>query len=332
MQMIHIKKEKGTPKYKQIIASIENAILSGTLKKGDQLPSLNSIRDTNELSRDTVLTAFNELKSRGIIESIVGKGYYILSDDIHVHLKIFLLFDEFNSFKEDLYNAFIHELDKNVRVDIYFHHFNEDMFSKLISENKGSYNYYVLMPANLKNTHNAINELPNDKVYILDQTHPELSNYSSIYQNFEKDLILNLTKALSLIKKYSKIILLFDEKKQPEGMLIGFHKFCKTNKIENEVIHSLKNSILDKNSVYIIPDDKNLLRFIKKVKEESLILSKNVGLISYNETLLKEIVAGGITTISTDFSAMGKQLAQMILNKKHLKIENTHNLIIRNSL
>ena len=72
MSMIRVKKQIGTPKYKQIIASIEDAIVSGTLKKGDQLPSLNSIRDTHKLSRDTVLMAFNELKTRGIIQSVVG--------------------------------------------------------------------------------------------------------------------------------------------------------------------------------------------------------------------------------------------------------------------
>ena len=61
--MIRIKKKTGTPKYKQIIASIEQAIISGSIKKGDQLPSLNSIKDTHKLSRDTVLMAFNELKT-----------------------------------------------------------------------------------------------------------------------------------------------------------------------------------------------------------------------------------------------------------------------------
>jgi len=48
--------------------------------------------------------------------------------------------------------------------------------------------------------------------------------------------------------------------------------------------------------------------------------------------LLKEIVEGGITTISTDFKEMGKRLAQMIMNKENVKIENPANLMIRKSL
>ena len=94
------------------------------LKKGDKLPSINSIRNKFSLSRDTVLMAFNELKMRGIVESVSGKGYYIKSENINVKRKVFLLFDELNAFKEDLYNAFLEELNDNIQVDIFFHHFS----------------------------------------------------------------------------------------------------------------------------------------------------------------------------------------------------------------
>ncbi|WP_339915825.1 GntR family transcriptional regulator [Yeosuana marina] len=330
--MINVKKKIGTPKYKQIIASIEEAIIVGDLKKGDQLPSLNSIRDTHNLSRDTVLMAFKELKTRGVVQSIVGKGYYIANDNIEVSQKIFLLFDELNSFKEDLYNSFIYHLGENSRVDIYFHHFNLDMFNRLINENIGNYSYYVIMPANLKGTNLVIDRLPQEKVYILDQTHPELSRYSGIYQNFEKDIFDNLNKALRLIKNYKRLILVFNEDRQPLGMLKGFDKFCRTNTIENEVTSSLQDRVLKKGEVYVIPDDKSLLLIIKKIKEDKLTLSKDIGIISYNDTLLKEIVEGGITTISTDFNIMGERLAQMILHKEQLQIENINALILRNSL
>ena len=48
--------------------------------------------------------------------------------------------------------------------------------------------------------------------------------------------------------------------------------------------------------------------------------------------MLKEIVEGGITTISTDFKKMGNRLAQMIINNEKLKIENPNALILRESL
>jgi len=61
-------------------------------------------------------------------------------------------------------------------------------------------------------------------------------------------------------------------------------------------------------------------------------MANEIGIISYNDTLLKEIVEGGITTISTDFNAMGKRLAEMILNNENLKIENPNRLIVRRSI
>ena len=330
--MIKIKKKIGVPKYKQIINSIEDAILSGVLKKGDQIPSINSIKNTHKLSRDTVLMAFNELKNRGIIQSVVGKGYYIASENINVTQKIFLLFDELNAFKEDLYNSFLENLGDNIQVDIFFHHFNKSFFSKLINDNVGDYNYYVIMPANLTNTNKDIKKLPKDKVYILDQIHEDLLEYSAIYQNFEKAIFNNLTKALHLIEKYEKIILIFSEDKQPQGMLNGFNTFCKENEIPFEVINSLTDKVLIKGELYIMPDDKSLLQIIKKMKNKNFSLAKDIGIISYNDTLLKEIVKGGITTISTDFNRMGQRLAEMILNKEQVKEENLNKLIIRNSL
>ncbi len=330
--MITIKNKISVPKYKQIVNSIETAITSGILKKGDQLPSINDVKNKHSLSRDTVLTAFNELKNRGIIQSVVGKGYYVSSEDIKVDQKIFLLFDELNSFKEDLYNSFLEGLGENVQVDIFFHHFNRKIFDKLIFDNIGAYNFYVIMPANLKETNTMIQNLPNDKVYILDQIHEDLMHYPSVYQNFEEDIFENLTKADIVIKKYEKLVLVFSEERQPRGMLDGFVKYCRQQNFNFKVINSLKNRDVTSGELYIIPEDKNLLRIIKLIKNKSLKLSKDIGVISYNDTLLKEIVEGGITTISTDFNAMGKSLAEMILNKEQKKIANPNNLIIRNSI
>ncbi|WP_255744857.1 GntR family transcriptional regulator [Aestuariivivens marinum] len=330
--MISVKNNIGKAKYKQIVDSIEDAIATGVLKKGDKIPSINEVKAKHSLSRDTVLMAFNELKNRGIIQSIVGKGYYVLSEDIEVQQKIFLLFDELNSFKEDLYNSFLEHLTDNIHVDIFFHHFNKSIFDKLIYDNLGAYSYYVIMPANLPNTNRVIKILPADRVYILDQVHDDLTEYAAIYQNFEEAIYKNLKEASQLIEKYEKLVLVFPQDKQPVGMLKGFQRFCDDHNFSNVVIKSVKNYIPKFGDVYIIPDDKSLLYIIKALKKEKLSLAEDVGVISYNDTLLKEIVEGGITTISTDFNAMGKRLAEMILNKEQVRIENPHSLIIRNSL
>ncbi|PQV46264.1 GntR family transcriptional regulator [Jejuia pallidilutea] len=330
--MIEIKKKLSIPKYQQIVFSIEKAISKGKLKKGDQIPSINAIKEKHKLSRDTVLMAFNDLKSRGIIQSVVGKGYYVTSENIDVKQKVLLLFDELNSFKENLYNAFVNNVNSNVEVDIYFHHFNYNVFKKVLEDNVGDYNSYVIMPANLNGTHTLLNNLPEDKVYILDQMPKELNKYAGIYQNFEKDIYENLEKAFQNIKKYKKLLLVFSSKKQPKGMKDGFIKFCEKRNLPYHILESAEDKTLEKGELYIIPDDKNLLHVIKKIRADKLSLSKDIGIISYNDTLLKEIVEGGITTISTDFTAMGKRLAEMIQNNEHKHIENPNHFIVRHSL
>ena len=331
MQIILIKENVGIPKYRQIVKSIENAIKDGIFVKGSKLPSVNSICKKHGISRDTVFVAYNQLKTRGIIQSISGKGYYVKSTDLNLEQKIFVLFDELNAFKEDLYNSFLKNIGNYSQVDIYFHHFNYDVFSKLIFDSIGNYNHYVIMPANLKNTDLIIGKLPKDKVYILDQMHDELAEYRAVCQNFESDMYSNLTIGITSLKKYNKLILLF-QNKQPLGMLNGFVKFCKDYKFEYEILNSLEDSVPKKGEVYIIPDDRNLIVIMKKIKEKALLLGENIGIISYNDTLLKEILEGGITTISTDFKKMGEQLAKMILTNEKIQIENCSSFIKRNSL
>jgi DNA-binding LacI/PurR family transcriptional regulator len=48
--------------------------------------------------------------------------------------------------------------------------------------------------------------------------------------------------------------------------------------------------------------------------------------------MLKEVVAGGITTISTDFTEMGKMLANMVVTRDKSQVRNKARMIVRNSL
>lgn len=332
MSIIQVRKEIGVPKYKQIISSIEKAITFKQLKLGDKLPSINSIRNKFGLSRDTVLLAYNDLKVRGIIQSIPGKGYYVNSESVHITQKVFLLFYELNAFKEDLYNAFLESLGENIEVDIYFHHFNYEVFKKLIYDNIGKYNFYVIMPAKLRGIAHVLEKIPGDKVFLLDQVSEELKNYPAVFQPFEKDMFQGLMAGLELIKKYDRLVFLFEDDKQPDGFLRGFEKFCSMNRVSGIEVADIEDFDLSQGDAIIIPDDRNLIRIIKKIKERKMKIGRDVGIICYNDTLLKEIVEDGITTISTDFREMGRQLAKMLLTGSREQIENPNSLIIRNSL
>jgi DNA-binding transcriptional regulator YhcF (GntR family) len=332
MKIISIQNNQGVPKYKQIISSIEKTIEEGLLKKDEKLPSINKVCLEFSLSRDTVLQAYEELKKRGIIYAILGKGYYIKSTEVNIKQRIFLLFEELNIFKEDLYNSFMENIGKGVQIDIFFHHFNLQVFQKLINDSNGNYTKYVIMPTNLIGAATIIETLPVNEVYILDQTNPELKSFPAVYQNHLTDIYNGLLKGKSRLDKYQKLIMIFPGFREPLGMKMGFEKFCIDFAFDHEVITEFKNREIKKGEVYVIPTDRDLVQVIEKSKLQNLKLGTDFGIISYNETPLKKIVENGITTISTNFEEMGKILAQMILKGKKEQIENKSNLIIRNSL
>lgn len=332
MKNIQIDDTLGVPKYRQIINSIYHAISNGDISLGGKIPSLNQICAEFGLSRDTVMVAFNELKAKGVVRSIPGKGYYINSTEVHLDERIFLLFDELNAFKEDLYTSFLNKLDIRTNVDIYFHHFNFQLFKDLINQSSGKYTSYVIMPATFEHTADILAVLPEDKVYILDRMKSDLKRYPVVYQNFEDDVYQALINGDDLLKKYKKLIMIFPGGKEPEGRVRGFEKFCGERHIEFEILRSLQNRKIRKEEVYFVPSDRNLVRLVKMAAEQNFALGADFGIVSFNDTVLKEVVAGGITTISTDFNRMGETLAEMIVEKRWEQVANPAALIRRNSL
>lgn len=332
MKIITIDASSAIPKYKQIVLSVEVAIAENRLQRGDKLPSVNKISLEFSISRDTVLLAYDELKKRGIIYSILGKGYYVKSVEFSFEQRYFLLFDELNSFKEDIYTSFLETINNKAQIDIFFHHFNPKMFKKLVNESNGNYSKYIIMPTNLVEAATLIKTLPKHDVYVLDQTNSELKDYPSVHQNFVKDMYNALVEAMPLLNKYKKMILIFPGFREPLGMKIGFEKFGVDYSIPYEIRSSFSNKEIEQGEVYIIPDDRDLVKVIEQSKAQLLQLGVDFGIISYNETPLKKVVENGITTISTDFKAMGKLLANMILENKKEQIENENRLILRRSL
>lgn len=332
MKLIVVDTQSGIPKYKQIIQSIEIAIAENRLQKGDKLPSVNKVSLEFSISRDTVLLAYDELKKRGIVFAILGKGYYVKSVEFSFEQRYFVLFDELNAFKEDLYTSFLETIDNKAQVDIYFHHFNLIMFRKLINESSGNYSKYIIMPTNLAGAAAVIKTLPKNDVYILDQTNSELSDYPSVHQNFVKDMYSLLLEGKSKLDLYQQLVLIFPGQKEPLGMVEGFLKFCLDYGFTHEVISTFDAHFMQKGTVFVIPNDRQLVEVIDYAKAQNFQLGIDYGIISYNETPLKKVVENGITTISTDFKKMGKSLAEMVLSNQKFQLENDCKMIIRKSL
>lgn len=312
------------PKYRQIIDAIQQKIQAGDLKKGDKIPSLNQLCKQYGLSQDTVLMAYNELKSKGIITSQVGKGYYVQNENTDFKHKVLLVFDRLTAYKEELYESFKEALKKDGNEQIFFHHNNLKMFQTIIEGAAGEYSEYVIMPIDHPDAVSLIDKLPSNKVFILDQGRKQYSNlYPYVCQDFERDIYRILKMNALLVDKYQRMVLVIRHlKSHYKEIAAGFRDFCKQHPIVAEVVTDIKSFEIKPGDAFVVVDDRDLEFLVHYSIEKQLALGTEMGIVSYNEAPLKGIIASGITTISTDFAQMGKSMAEMILNHQKLKTDN----------
>ena len=67
----------GLPLYRWFYEQLRAAILQGRLKPGARLPATRDLAQTYRLSRPTIVTAFEQLKSEGYVEGRTGSGTYV---------------------------------------------------------------------------------------------------------------------------------------------------------------------------------------------------------------------------------------------------------------
>src|SRR6266851_617134 len=72
--LITLDRSNGMPLYRQICQQLREAILSGELAEGIRLPTERSLASELGVNRTTVMNAYNELASEGLIEGHVGRG------------------------------------------------------------------------------------------------------------------------------------------------------------------------------------------------------------------------------------------------------------------
>jgi DNA-binding transcriptional regulator YhcF (GntR family) len=330
-----------TPKYLQVVNLILEEIEKENLKVGDRIPSINETSFDLLLSRDTVEKAYSELRERGIITSVRGKGFYISSTNMGSKVKVLLLFNKLSSYKKIIYYAILETLGSQACVDIQIHHYNRTILEDLLSQNLGNYNYYVLAPhffdvnSHPETAYDLIKKIPKDKLLIMDRAVKGHENeFPGIYQDFAKDIFEALESGVLLLRKYARLILVFPRGDHyPVEIMDGFKRFCFFHDFQNLIVDGIDDEPLYEGDSFIVLAETDLVNIIKKSREQSLKLGKEIGVISYNDTALKEILAEGITTVSTDFNHMGRSIAQQILgNEDKIPIKNPFRFIVRKSL
>jgi DNA-binding LacI/PurR family transcriptional regulator len=243
-----------------------------------------------------------------------------------------------SNYKKQIYSSFIETLGNRATVDLKIHHFNTKALKSLVENQLPDYNYFVIMPHfydDMDEAMQIIRSIPPEQLLILDK---KISAHdikcAAVYQDFENDITEALEEGLDLVKKYEKLYLVHPKLiPYPPEIKKGFRNFCMQNNFKYEIIHEIDaGNNINRREAYIVIEEADLVNLIKKCRQKNLKVGKDVGILSYNETPLKEILLDGITVISTDHHQMGETAARLILSGSKEKIKNPFVLIRRNSL
>lgn len=345
MLNLEIDEKSRIPKYKQIVDFVIHKISTEELKVGEKIPSINKLSETCLLARDTVEKAYRHLKERKIIVSVKGKGFYVSKTDLISKLNILFLVNKLSTYKMIIYNSFVKSIGIDGHVNMFIYHCDESLFVKYLEQHLGAYDYYVVMPhfkdkdsKHISYTDKVLDileRIPKDKLIMLDNSKPDISGvYGSIYQDFKNDIYDALNEGIEKIKKYDKLILVYPTScvnPYPRRIVHGFEEFCVKNHLDFEILDEIYEDMeLESKDLYIIIQENDLVDLVKQVRNKNLKLGKDIGIISYNETPLKDLL--GITVVSTDFRTMGETAAYMLLKNKKEKVKNVFNYIERNSI
>ncbi|MGE4587060.1 MAG: GntR family transcriptional regulator [Mangrovibacterium sp.] len=326
----------GIPKYRQVEDLILSDIESGIFKQGQRIPSINETSEELLISRDTVEKAYVHLREKGILASVRGKGYYVNQSSIGNRLRISLIFNKLSNYKRSLYNSFIQTLGKKASVDVFIYNYDITEFENIIDNNLANYDYFVILP-HFKNeqadVERVIRKIPKGKVLIVDRNLPELKDYPVVYQEYDRDIREALSKALELLNKYRRLNLIFPPQEYYSSYIRkGFIIFCQVNRFDHRILDAPLPEQICRGEAYITISDNDLYELIRIIKRRGWKAGTEVGIISYNENPVKEILCDGIATISTNHDEIGQLAAGMILQKDFRRIKCPFQFIRRNSL
>jgi len=316
-----------------IVDGILDAISHNCIEKGDSLPSVNKMIQKLGVARMTVVKALRILKERGIIVSEDKVGYFVQDVNVKRELKVFLFLTGFYSYHETLYNSIVEGIgDQEITIDLYFHHCNPRIFKTVLNENLGLYGLYITTGFDDPQVRKVLSRIPPRKLLQIIRP-PVLEGVSSIIQDFSSGLKNSLGSLKERLLNYERFILVFPPRKgHPEDIKMAFTEFCSEIQMEHQIEKKVTNELIAKGTAFWVIEDSDLISLIKTGEELQLKLGTDLGILSYNETPMKEIIRNGITVVSADFVKLGQSISRFILNPEPATEVFIPDMIIRNSL
>ena len=320
-------------KHVKIADGIQQAIIEGKLHTGDMLPSVNRLMVKTGVARMTVLKALDDLKKQGVIESKNRVGYFVRNERVTCQLKVMLFLTSFDSYHEVLYQEIMSGLNtEHIHADLYFHHCNPDVFRSVIKEHLGMYGLYIVTPFQHPSVKGLLSDIPKHKLLQVLRP-PVLNGTSYISQRFDDELTNALLAIRDRIEKYNRFELIFQDKRgHPAEIKDAFAAFCRLINISYQIKADIEDDMIKKGTAFFTITDNDLIRIVKLAEDKGFKIGNEVGIISYNETPMKEIIRNGITVVSTDFRQIGREIRKFIETQRIIQKYIPTKVIVRNSL
>jgi len=309
----------GVPKYRQLVESVCQAVRDRELKRGDRLPSINTLCRSNGLSRDTVVKAYNRLKEMGVIASSHGKSFTIATDHITSAVKVFAIFDSLTPYKETVYEAMRAEAAGRLDLDLYFHHFRPHFFEKTLADAAGAYSHYIVMPFPDPAVRRTLAAFDQDRLIVLDiDVDFPGKRCATVAQSHDRELVSALEQAAKRIAQYRSLTLVFPEDKHhPQTIKPAFRRFCRAQGIRSRIVERLEESAIKTGHAYFVIEDTDLVAFIKNARNRGFRIGRDVGVLSYNDTPMKEVTDPGTSVVTIDFAELGRKAVRQILDRRN---------------
>ncbi len=318
------------PKFQKLTNFICQEIATGAFKYGDKLPSIVDASAIYDLSKDTVLKTYKQLMQMGVITSIYRKGYYVgRFEEKQTVVDSLILVDELTSanrlFYQSLYSL---AKKKGVNVKIVEHHNDLLAFKRVINNNMGQYQKYVVDTCTIANT--ELQKFFSDKLLlsqILTIQYEEDHTFESvqtIYLNLKQDMNRLLNKVFDHLSKYDKLTLVLPERESfPYQIIKGFFEFSDTHGKNGVLLEEIDK--LEKGTAYFVMDENTLFKLLRLMNTNKYELGTDIGLVTlYNRQYL-QYTSKRITSINWFHESLVEAVINMIIGtqKEHFINEGT---------
>lgn len=306
-------------KHQQIVQGIVNAIDEKLIFAGDVLPPVNTMVEQLGFARKTIVKAYTELKHRGLIEAKNRQGYFVCHTDTKQTVKVMLLLYAFDFVQRSFFKAFREAAGPHVQIDTFFHHNNPKVFRTFVLDNLGKYGLYVVAPIHHAVSKEVLQLIPPKRLLLVDRYENLGKQYAFVAQQFEQPIYEWLLKLKESIFCFDRFVLFYrDDSDYPSGTAMAFRRFVQDHGFTKARVERAytPGSIVSQTLYYTI-NDSDLWPLLKDCRQQGLRLGKDIGIISQDDTPVKELIMGGITTISGNFEEMA-QLANTFLEERKI--------------